>query len=48
MNVAATDRAPPRRIDDKKIKKKLPCPAVPRRGPEAGIHHILAMFMIPV
>ena len=36
---AAPDGAPPRRIDDQKIKK-TPCPAVPRRGPEAGVLRI--------
>ena len=28
--------------------KKLPCPAVPLIGPEAGVYPILAIFMIPV
>ncbi len=32
----------------KKIKKKLPCPIVPWRGLEAGVHRIMAIFMIPV
>ncbi len=35
MNAAAPEGAPPRRINDRNILK-LPCPAVPRRGPEAG------------
>jgi hypothetical protein len=26
------------------FKKKLPCPAVPRRGPDAGVHRIQAIF----
>ena len=34
MDIAAPDGAPPRRFRD-----QLPCPAVPRRGPEAGGHH---------
>jgi hypothetical protein len=35
MNAAAPGGAPPRRIMAAK-KGKPPCPAVPRRGPEAG------------
>jgi hypothetical protein len=34
MNAAAPEGTPQRRISD--FKKKSPCPAVPRRGPEAG------------
>ena len=30
------------------IQKKPPCPAMPRRGPDAGVHPIPAIFMIPV
>ena len=37
MNAAAPEGAPPRRINDLKDKyRKHSCPAVPRRGPEAG------------
>jgi len=36
INAAAPDGAPPRWISNLKILKKPPCPAVPRRGPEAG------------
>ena len=39
MNDATSDRAPPRRISDKKIKNSSP--AVPRRGPEAGPSNIV-------
>jgi hypothetical protein len=35
MDVAAPERTPPRRINDGNLLQ-LPCPAVPRRGPEAG------------
>ena len=34
--VAAPDGAPPRRNNDCYLNKKTDCPAVPRRGPEAG------------
>jgi hypothetical protein len=47
MNAAAPKGTPPRRIDDKKLKK-LPCPAEPWRDIEAGVHSIPAIFMIPV
>ena len=39
MIVAAPDGAPLRRIDNSQLKKNS-LPAVPRRGPEAGVHHI--------
>jgi hypothetical protein len=35
INPAAPDGAPPRRINDGNLQNP-PCPAVPRRGPEAG------------
>ena len=35
MNATAPEGTPPRRINDGN-ELKLPCPAVPRRGPEAG------------
>ena len=35
MDAAAPDGTPPRRIN-LLIKKTVICPAVPRRGPEAG------------
>ena len=35
MNAAAPDGEPPRRINDCNLSKTS-CPAVPRRGPEAG------------
>ena len=35
MNAAAPEGTPPRRIRNLPLRK-LPCPAVPRRGPEAG------------
>jgi hypothetical protein len=35
INAAAPEGTPPRRINDGNLLK-LPCPAVPRRGPEAG------------
>ncbi len=38
MNAAAPEGTPPRRISD--IFKKTPYPAVPQRGPEAGVHRI--------
>jgi len=38
MNAAAPDGAPPRRINDGNLQKPH-CPAVPRRGPEAGDPH---------
>jgi hypothetical protein len=38
MNATAPDGAPPRRFEFQKVK--LPSPAVPRRGPEAGEPHI--------
>ena len=47
MNAATPDGAPPWRIGNKKNLKKI-LPAVPRRGPEAGVHHIRTIFMIPV
>ena len=39
MNTAAPDGAPPRRISKKNQTKRVhtSCPAVPRRGPEAGV-----------
>jgi len=37
MSAAAPKQGAPRRINDKIFKTLLP--AVPRRGPEAGIHH---------
>jgi hypothetical protein len=37
MNAAAPDGAPPRRINN---YSKTPLPAVPRRGPEAGVLRI--------
>jgi hypothetical protein len=47
MNAATPHGAPPWRIGNKKNLKKIR-PAVPQRGPEAGVHHILEIFMIPV
>jgi len=47
MTAAVPEGTPPRRISDKKIKK-TPCPAVPLRGPGAGIHHIQVIFMVCV
>jgi small nuclear ribonucleoprotein (snRNP)-like protein len=38
MNAAAPEGTPPRRIKSKKFQTPS-CPAVPRRGPEAGNHH---------
>jgi hypothetical protein len=39
MIAAATEGSPPRRISTKQFKKN-PWPAVPRRSPEAGFHHV--------
>ena len=38
------------RIDDQKIKNKKNSLAPPclSKGPEARVHHILAIFMVPV
>jgi len=43
INPAAPDGAPPRRINDENLLKP-PCPAVPRRGPEAGDHRNIMDF----
>jgi hypothetical protein len=39
MITAAPEGSPPRRISNKQFKKNH-CPAVPRRGPEAGFNRI--------
>ncbi len=44
MIAAAAEGSPPRRISNKQFKKILP--AVPRRGPEAGFHRIITIFMV--
>jgi hypothetical protein len=44
MTTAAPDGAPRGGLVIK--NKKTPFPAVPRRGPEAGMHHMLVIFMI--
>jgi hypothetical protein len=49
MDAAAPEGAPPRRITLLR-KKTVICPAVPRRGPEAGdslISDFLTIFMVP-
>ena len=46
MNAAAPDGAPPQRIMNEKNLKKLPRPAVPRRGPDAGNPRIFDHFTI--
>ncbi len=43
INPAAPEGAPPRRINDGNLLKP-PCPAVPRRGPEAGNHRTIMDF----
>jgi len=43
INPAAPEGAPPRRINDGNLLKS-PCPAVPRRGPEAGNHRTIMDF----
>jgi hypothetical protein len=45
MNAAAPDGAPPRRINN---YSKTLLPAVPRRGPEAGVHRIETIFIVLV
>ena len=45
MNAAVPEGTPPLRISDKKIKKNS-LPAVTRRGHEAGVHRIQAIFTI--
>jgi hypothetical protein len=50
MDAAAPDGAPPRRIN-LLIKKTAICPAVPRRGPEAGdslLCDFLTIFIVRV
>ena len=45
INAVAPEGAPPRRFNDLKEKCRKPsCPAVPRRGPEAGAHRIIGYF----
>jgi hypothetical protein len=50
--VAAPDGAPPRRNNDCYLNKKTDCPAVPRRGPEAGSprknYDVFLNFIVPV
>jgi len=45
INPAAPEGTPPRRINDGNVLKS-PCPAVPRRGPEAGNHRIIMDFHV--
>ncbi len=45
MNAAAPEGTPPRRINDGNVLKP-PCPAVPRRGPEAGNHRNILDFSL--
>ena len=44
MIAAAPDGAPRSGLVTKSFKNYLP--AVPRRGPEAGVHHMEMIFMI--
>jgi len=43
INPAALDGAPPWRINGENVLKPS-CPAVPRRGPEAGNHRNIRDF----
>jgi len=45
MIAAAPEGTPPRRICVSKFKT-TPCPAVPHRGPEAGVYRMLKIFMV--
>ena len=47
IHAAAPEGAPPRRISNQR-PLKLPCPAVPRRGPEAGSHRSFLIGFIVV
>jgi len=44
MRTAAPDGTPPLRIGNEEGGERTSCPAVHRRGPEAGIHHVCNTF----